>query len=333
MHTRKRQKGGGDIHNAIKRGDIDDVRDIINKKPSSVNEEDSTGSLPLDVAIIAKHGNNENIIKLLLEKGADVNKHSTNNFTGSTPFHFAIMFGDIKYVKLLLENGADPTIDTTKTKESPLYIAATFRASIPIVKLLLLQPTIDLTYEFQKRYNQPYYQIKNETILESLETLIRKFEPSTDPRTQKMTLDMKEILKILNAVKELTKLRQPIQNLNTIPYNVLYNYKHKNNANTHLLSNIHIDSIASFFTGKKGSLESQKKQLLQNKEKAVNPLNNDQNFKSKLINRVLHKPVPPITIKPKTYTNILKNMENSMKGGRRCKTRKNKKRSITKRKN
>jgi ankyrin repeat protein len=46
------------------------------------------------------------VVKLLLEKGADVNKH---NEGGETPLHYAARHGHVKVMEILLDHGADPT--------------------------------------------------------------------------------------------------------------------------------------------------------------------------------------------------------------------------------
>jgi len=46
------------------------------------------------------------VVTLLLEKGADVNKH---NEGGETPLHYATRHGHVKVMEILLDHGADPT--------------------------------------------------------------------------------------------------------------------------------------------------------------------------------------------------------------------------------
>ncbi len=54
-----------------------------------------------------------NIIKMFLDKGANVNKAGSDGFT---PLHIAAQFGFDEIVKLLLEKGADITIKTSDGK-------------------------------------------------------------------------------------------------------------------------------------------------------------------------------------------------------------------------
>jgi ankyrin repeat protein len=64
----------------------------------------------------AKRGH-KGIVKLLLEKGADVNA-ATVSF-GQTPLYWASENGHVDVVKLLLEKGADPAA-TNRYRQTPL---------------------------------------------------------------------------------------------------------------------------------------------------------------------------------------------------------------------
>jgi ankyrin repeat protein len=72
------------------------------------------------------------IVKLLLEKGADV---TIANREGWTPLNSASFSGHVKVVKLLLEKGADVTAVMTD-RRTPLY-SASFNGHVEVVKLLL----------------------------------------------------------------------------------------------------------------------------------------------------------------------------------------------------
>ena len=51
------------------------------------------------------------MIKLLIEKGAEINKQ---DISGKTPFKVATEWGNEKAVEMLLDMGADPTIPDSK---------------------------------------------------------------------------------------------------------------------------------------------------------------------------------------------------------------------------
>lgn len=71
------------------------------------------------------------LVKLLIEKGADVNTVTTEttattiyqNMVGATPLHIASYLGNLKLVRLLLESGADVNIHDANGK-SPLHYLA-----------------------------------------------------------------------------------------------------------------------------------------------------------------------------------------------------------------
>ena len=102
---------------------------LLLEKGADVNAADQFGRTPLYQA--TKRGHID-IIKLLLEKGADVN--AVNSF-GRMPLSWASGRGHINIVKLLLEKGANIEA-ADQDKRTPLYWA-TVRGHIDIIKLLL----------------------------------------------------------------------------------------------------------------------------------------------------------------------------------------------------
>ncbi|XP_077298905.1 uncharacterized protein LOC143920079 isoform X1 [Arctopsyche grandis] len=84
-----------------------------------VNFKDATGSFPLHNA--TEHGNiSLDVVKFLVEKGADVNCKDQFN---DTPLLNAIKYSDINVVRLLFENGADMNCKNC-LDETPLHLAA-----------------------------------------------------------------------------------------------------------------------------------------------------------------------------------------------------------------
>jgi ankyrin repeat protein len=72
------------------------------------------------------------VVKLLLEKGADVNKH---NEGGETPLHYAARHGHVKVMEILLDHGADPTKKGTGCG-TPMQWAGS-RGQIRAIKMLM----------------------------------------------------------------------------------------------------------------------------------------------------------------------------------------------------
>jgi len=90
-----------DIFLASYNGDLETVKKLIKENPDLVNSRNSTGRFPLEMA--AQTGQTD-IVKFLLENGADVNL----NRGGATALHMAAIYGGkTEVITLLLENGAD----------------------------------------------------------------------------------------------------------------------------------------------------------------------------------------------------------------------------------
>src|SRR4051812_20999515 len=73
------------------------------------NYPDPAGFPPLIAAVSACRPHREEILKLLLENGADTAQRGINDWT---PLHFAVAKRDIGAVRLLLAYGADPDLKT-----------------------------------------------------------------------------------------------------------------------------------------------------------------------------------------------------------------------------
>jgi len=97
------------------------------EKEADINIADNTGISPL---IIALNYDEEDIVKLLVEKGANVNAETVNkpdlNILAQTPLTTAISKGKLAMVKLLVEKGAEVNHITNGGYGSvPLGIAKT----------------------------------------------------------------------------------------------------------------------------------------------------------------------------------------------------------------
>ncbi len=100
------------LYVAIARGDEALVKELIGRG-ANPNIADSAGSLPLVEAVVDSDAN-ANIVKMILEKGAEVNKSERES--GATALIFAAQNKEIsselrlEIVKMLLEHGADKKI-------------------------------------------------------------------------------------------------------------------------------------------------------------------------------------------------------------------------------
>ncbi len=104
------------FNSAVEKGDYDKVKSLIEK----IDNIDSPGSNSLTPLMNASEKGYLNIVRLFIEKGANVNaKDSINEYT---PLHFSAKNGHVNVVNLLLENGADPNIKS-KSGDIPSEVA------------------------------------------------------------------------------------------------------------------------------------------------------------------------------------------------------------------
>jgi ankyrin repeat protein len=90
-----------DIHDAVIKGDIILVKNLLEKNPKLVNSRGKLDRTPLHLA--AQEGNQE-LVELLLDKGADIDAQDQYHFT---PLHLASYEGRLEVVQTLLTKGAN----------------------------------------------------------------------------------------------------------------------------------------------------------------------------------------------------------------------------------
>ncbi|MCC6796201.1 MAG: ankyrin repeat domain-containing protein [Candidatus Hydrogenedentes bacterium] len=105
------------IHDAALKGDVETARRMLDANPQLINERNKLGKTPLHQSLT---GGNDEIIKLLIERGADVNAQDN---TGLTPLHIAAWWSVTARAKILIDHGANVNaID--KFGDTPLHTAA-----------------------------------------------------------------------------------------------------------------------------------------------------------------------------------------------------------------
>ncbi len=108
------------LHSAARAGHKD-IIELLIAKGANVNAKNNDGQTPVDIAVSR---NRSGVVKLLIDKGADV------------PLHVAARFGALAKVKILIEKGDDVNAKDT-ANQTPLHYAAR-RGHKEIVELLLV---------------------------------------------------------------------------------------------------------------------------------------------------------------------------------------------------
>jgi len=135
------------LHELVKRGNINSVREFLKRKGVNVNARGEHGWTPLLLAT-GRGGKPARIViaKMLLDKGADIDKAGD---CGWTPLHMATQWCRPNVVKLLLKRGANVNKADTKGR-TPLHWACHY-GWVEIVKLLLAAPGIKVDKKTTER--------------------------------------------------------------------------------------------------------------------------------------------------------------------------------------
>ncbi len=120
----------GEIHDAVKKNDVAEVRRLISANPNLVFSKDKDGFTPLHLA--AANGYKE-IAELLLVSNASVNARDNH---GSTPLHQAASGDHADLMELLLDHKADVNA-VDENGLTPLHYAA-LADNVIGVKMLLI---------------------------------------------------------------------------------------------------------------------------------------------------------------------------------------------------
>lgn len=89
------------IHEYAKSGDVTRVAEELTKNPGELDLPDDAGLTPLHLA--AAHCR-KNVVALLIEKGADINRKAKDD---ATPLHLAAQEGCAEVVTMLMSKGAN----------------------------------------------------------------------------------------------------------------------------------------------------------------------------------------------------------------------------------
>ena len=111
---------GAEIHDAIRNGNLEKVKVLLQQNPSLISAEDDKSDTPLFYAVWFGH---KDIAEFLLAKKANVNFKDQN---GVTALHVAASTGNKELVELLLTNGADINSEMPNGY-TPLRLAIEFK--------------------------------------------------------------------------------------------------------------------------------------------------------------------------------------------------------------
>ena len=112
-----------EIIEAVKKGDVEKVKLILEKNPQGASDKDEGGFTPLHHAT---NLSNLDIVRLLLTNNADVNAKDSR---GRTPLYLASWKKQKKIADLLLKNGAD-IFSRTEWGNYPLYMSVSLGCDI-----------------------------------------------------------------------------------------------------------------------------------------------------------------------------------------------------------
>jgi len=123
----------GAIHQAVAKGDLQAVKDLLAKDPKLVAAKDKNGETPLHEA--ARRGHKA-LAALLIAAKADVNAHNNRVYWDATPMMYAAAAGHRDVLELLLAKGADPNHQKRTWRVSALH-EAVGRNDVETVRILL----------------------------------------------------------------------------------------------------------------------------------------------------------------------------------------------------
>ena len=166
---RKEAKLLGDVN----RGDIDAVKEFLDQG-GNVNLQDEPGMTPCTMPSTVTGKENFEIVKLLIERGADA---KAIDDTHHTPLHLA---SNKETAELLIDSGADVNAKTQRTGETPLYAAArnaaqgaskSYDVYLSLTKLLIAKgadPNVKLKSGSMIEDNEPHRAKAGETALHAV---------------------------------------------------------------------------------------------------------------------------------------------------------------------
>lgn len=127
---------------AVVHGDIDIVR-LCLERGADVNTTDANGNTPLVIASRARYALTPKLVGLLLDHQANVDHHNDDNATAA---HVASMAGNLEVLRLLREAGARLEMQDARLR-TPLHLAAAYNQPAIAEFLLFCRVQVDVADE------------------------------------------------------------------------------------------------------------------------------------------------------------------------------------------
>jgi ankyrin repeat protein len=105
IHSESKQEGVQGIVSAAQSGDVAALRERLDADPELIDALGGRGLQKATALHLATLRNQHEAIRLLIERGADLNRRDFPD--NAAPLHFAAAHGDLDTVRLLVEAGAD----------------------------------------------------------------------------------------------------------------------------------------------------------------------------------------------------------------------------------
>jgi ankyrin repeat protein len=148
---------------AIQRGDLKQVKYLLEEESLNIERKDSIGNTPFLVSVDSKK---LEIVKYLIEKGANINARTLN---GWTALMMAAEDNSFEMVKLLVENGIN--IDAQENNGANVLFMAISKADSKIIKYLVKNES-DLNSVSPKSGFTPFLSYAGKGRIEDLQFLI-----------------------------------------------------------------------------------------------------------------------------------------------------------------